>query len=716
MLRSALLALLTLAVISGGSFAGGDLFDDDYSDCPIQTRLRDGQIADLAVARDADEGDEVNVSWAATDPALWGLGSNAYSTSLVVLLDDGNGDLMAKTLSLGTRKASFTGVETGTEVKVQLAIVTDAADGAYLVSDILEARVDQSIPAPSFTTRLWWFAAAFVVFDAGPVANSAFYYVGYNENFGNYKATGLITRPSTARLRIGLAHAGTGDKLDDSLEFDVYTDLNFDSYRVRITDAGGDVLPGGVDAATVASRSSYDKAFLRVGSIVQSQIPALVGNDRLLSNVRINDGGKISVAMWHLSSLPFTTGTVTPGNQGLSFAEVEPSIGNTVGALPPDEHRDFPIDMLTSDETFKFAAWAVNDKGESISPAASLTVRPIDTKANIGSVTNYANTGTPVTNAYVTERVFKKYKSTELSRAESMQHAVDHGEPDPGLGGFRQALVVLAQPPVPSQPGEGALHDPAPGQHLEAGCGGRAGHDRQDPVGGLLGQPGAQLGALVAAVSPDDPQAREAMPQPGQDPPRPVPVLEVGGVHDHGQEQAQGVDHEVALAPLDLLAGVVAPRPRHLRGLDRLAVEDGRAGAGLPPARGGAPGVAGPRGCVPRAPPAATSESSRRPSASRENRGAGCATNTLCAGHSGWHSQSPAGTRCGVGPGSWGPATRASAAATGPRSDHWGRVDVAWGTPVGYDRRSGGTSARETEESYSRPSFTGPIASFQNTL
>ena len=52
LLRSALLALLALAVISGASFARGDLFDDDYNDCPHNTRFRDGQIADLAVARD----------------------------------------------------------------------------------------------------------------------------------------------------------------------------------------------------------------------------------------------------------------------------------------------------------------------------------------------------------------------------------------------------------------------------------------------------------------------------------------------------------------------------------------------------------------------------------------------------------------------------------------------------------------------------------------
>ncbi len=44
--------------------------------------------------------------------------------------------------------------------------------------------------------------------------------------------------------------------------------------------------------------------------------------------------------------------------------------------------------------------------------------------------------------------------------------------------------------------------------------------------------------------------------------PGPVPVLAVGGVHDHGQPQPQGVDHQVALAALDLLAGVVAPGAR----------------------------------------------------------------------------------------------------------------------------------------------------------
>ena len=58
---------------------------------------------DLSVNRDSEEEDEVNVSWAATDPTTWGLGSNAYSTSLVVILYDGS-ETQTKTLSLGSRK------------------------------------------------------------------------------------------------------------------------------------------------------------------------------------------------------------------------------------------------------------------------------------------------------------------------------------------------------------------------------------------------------------------------------------------------------------------------------------------------------------------------------------------------------------------------------------------------------------------------------------
>ena len=407
MLRSALLTLLALAVLSGGSLAAGDLFDDDYSDCPHGTRLREGQISDLTAARDADAEDEVNVVWAITDPATWGLGPNVYSTSLVVILDDGD-DVDTRTLSLGTGKATFTDVRTGTEVKVQMAIVADTPDGGYLISDILEVRVNQSLTAPAYTTDITVIESdGFVVFELVPIGT--FYYVGYNEHFGNYKADGLLTRPRTARLRIGLANTEKDtDGRPYKSDAGPYDDVDFDAYIMRITDEGGDVVPGGDNVATMVSEASYQTA-LTVGKTIPGSSASNLADDRVFSNVRINDGGKISVAMQDLSSLPFTPNTITPANQGLAFINAPPpEDGRLIFALAPDEHRDFPIDMLASDETYKFTAWAVNDRREIISPVVSLTVRPVDKKANINSVTDYANTGTSVTNAHVTEfTVFK---------------------------------------------------------------------------------------------------------------------------------------------------------------------------------------------------------------------------------------------------------------------------------------------------------------------
>ena len=412
-LRSALLALLALAVLSGGGFAAGDLFDDDYADCPHGTRMREGQIADLTAARDAEERDQVNVAWTTTDPATWGLGPNTYNTSLVVILDDG-GDLDTRTVSLGTGKATFTDVGIDTEVKVQMAIVADTPNGAYLISDILETNVNPNLPAPSFTTRLGFLVLPELV----EVSNGTFYYVGYNENFGNYKATGLTTIPRTARLRIGLAHGirqelslttlyqslrgSDGVSLYDSVNF-VPDNADFDAYVVRITDEDGDVLPGGDNVATMPTGTPNQ--WLRVWGIDGRRVGELTDNDRVLSNVRLNDGGRISVAVQNLSSLPAAAGPISP--EGLSlFAVGIP--GSQAVALFPDEHRDFPIDMLASDETYKITAWAVN-RGKVISSAASLTVHPTDKKTNISSITDYANAGgTAVTNVYVTEfTVFK---------------------------------------------------------------------------------------------------------------------------------------------------------------------------------------------------------------------------------------------------------------------------------------------------------------------
>ena len=152
-LKSIPLVLLALITASGASFAGGDLFDDDYFDCPARTRLQSGQIADLTVSRDSDDADEVNVSWTSTDPGSWGLGSNAFNTFLVLILDDDDGDPMSQSLSLGLNKTTFDGVKTGAEIRVEMAIVVGTAEGDYLISDILRQDTSQSLGTPSFSGK-----------------------------------------------------------------------------------------------------------------------------------------------------------------------------------------------------------------------------------------------------------------------------------------------------------------------------------------------------------------------------------------------------------------------------------------------------------------------------------------------------------------------------------------------------------------------------------
>ena len=404
--RGALLALLALAVLGGGSLAAGDLFDDAYADCPHKTRMRDGEIADLTVARDAEEADHVNVAWAATDPATWGLGPNAYSTRLVVILDDNDGDLETQTLSLGTRKTTFEGVATGTEVTVQMAIVVDAPEGDYLISDILEQSVHQSLTPPSFSSG-WIIRGSHPCFGNRfphlveiPLDDLAdgmgrMYYIGYNENFGNYRpgpGASFNTYPETPRFRIGLAHGGENDSERD--------DVDFDSYILRLIGEDGDIVPEGDDVPVVggpyepeyfsnaACTDGYYDRHLILEIDYESNAYGNLGDqdaggaedrrnlvgDKPFSNVRINDGGTISPAtyqnpliVWNLIDGMWPIDKIVP-------ITVEIPNGDELYAPAPDVHRDFPVDTMGSDETYTIEAWAVNEDREVISPKATLKV------------------------------------------------------------------------------------------------------------------------------------------------------------------------------------------------------------------------------------------------------------------------------------------------------------------------------------------------------
>ena len=417
LLRSALLALLALAVISGASFAGGDLFDKGYKDCPHQARaLTDGFISDMVVSRDSAEADHVDVSWAATEPSTWGLGANAYSTSLVVILEDA--DLNTKTLSLGTKKATFEEVDTGQEVTVQMAIVVDHADGKYLISDILSSDLNQSLTKPSFSTgwhRLKTIGDAATTtaeadagfqYDSEEIKGGMMYYIGYNENFGNYKegSFSITTSPSTARLRIGLAHSGTETAKQRE-------DVKFEAYRIRIADSDNDVATVATSYGSTGTGDNkalnklwlYDldsgrPSFTDKGTIQTGEGSDAVDTGKALYNVRVVDGSKTMDPVYSLvdahidrpdsrSVKPMGVVNVKVGDREANEAGSDRTIGD-IFANPPDEHRDFPIDTLPSDATYTIEAWAVNEDNEVISPKATLTVRPLDTTITLGGGNN----------------------------------------------------------------------------------------------------------------------------------------------------------------------------------------------------------------------------------------------------------------------------------------------------------------------------------------
>ena len=130
---------------------------------------------------------------------------------------------------------------------------------------------------------------------------------------------------------------------------------------------------------------------------------------------------------------------------------------------------------------------------------------------------------------------------------------------NPSLSGFRQFLVVLAEPSATAEPSQRALHHPSAGQYFELVAVRVPPHHLQQPPSGGPGPCRQTPG--IGCVGPDYLETREASHQFGQYQPGPVPVLDVGCVNDHGQEQPSSIHYDVALASRHLLARVIAARP-----------------------------------------------------------------------------------------------------------------------------------------------------------
>lgn len=103
------------------------------------------------------------------------------------------------------------------------------------------------------------------------------------------------------------------------------------------------------------------------------------------------------------------------------------------------------------------------------------------------------------------------------------------------------AFPVLAQTPAAAEPGEGALHHPAPGQHDEAFTVGALDdldvYLRQHPFHAVL-----KLWSLVAAVGIELHQKREQAKKRSHDKYTAVAVLDIGGVHEGREQQTCRID------------------------------------------------------------------------------------------------------------------------------------------------------------------------------
>ena len=140
-------------------------------------------------------------------------------------------------------------------------------------------------------------------------------------------------------------------------------------------------------------------------------------------------------------------------------------------------------------------------------------------------------------------------------------------------------LEVFCQPAAPTEPCEGALDDPAARQKFEAfgGIGTLDDFERLDrgasrprPASSRHNRHRRRYGAATDSACGS-----------GDHTSRAVAILNVGVMHEQTDQIAFRVGDDVALAAVDLLARVIAPRTATFRGFHRLAVDHSGRRAGL---------------------------------------------------------------------------------------------------------------------------------------
>ena len=118
------------------------------------------------------------------------------------------------------------------------------------------------------------------------------------------------------------------------------------------------------------------------------------------------------------------------------------------------------------------------------------------------------------------------------------------------------AFVITGHAPALADPGEGALNPPAERQDDEF-VQVAASDDLQTP-GSSACHRRRHFRPLIAAIADDALDKGEQFAYLAQQRLRSVTVLHIGRMHDHTKQQAQRIGQDVALAPENLFARVVA--------------------------------------------------------------------------------------------------------------------------------------------------------------
>ena len=145
---------------------------------------------------------------------------------------------------------------------------------------------------------------------------------------------------------------------------------------------------------------------------------------------------------------------------------------------------------------------------------------------------------------------------------QSPDEELDAGDIEPSPGTGDRSLKVFGQPAVAIEPSEGPFDYPAAGEHNEAGS---VSFDDLD-------RPAAEFGESFGQFVPRIGTIGEEMAQPGEeivngfDNERgAVAVLNISRVNLGADEEANRIGDDMALAPVDLFAGVIPARDRRSR-------------------------------------------------------------------------------------------------------------------------------------------------------